>query len=92
MDTEQDAERLKARYQHGLEAIAQVLNRDWDQMLTFYQPPRAYWVHLTINQAANISIWENSLFNVHGRSRRDISYLTSHSYKDRHAHDMSDQG
>ncbi len=49
--TQQDAERLKAGYQHwcrqqGLEAAATVLDRDWDRMLTFYQFPQAHWVHL----------------------------------------------
>jgi transposase-like protein len=49
--TQQEAERLKAKYQswcrqHGLEAAAQVLDRDWERMLTFYQFPRAHWVHL----------------------------------------------
>jgi len=49
--TQQDAERLKAGYQHwcrqqGLEAAATVLDRDWDRMLTFYQFPKDHWVHL----------------------------------------------
>jgi putative transposase len=49
--TQQDAERLKAKYQQwcrqsGLETAAQVLDRDWDRMLTFYQFPKAHWVHL----------------------------------------------
>jgi transposase-like protein len=50
-DTAQEAERLKAGYQHwcrhqGLEAAATVLDRDWDRMLTFYQFPKDHWVHL----------------------------------------------
>jgi len=50
-DTAQDAERLKAGYQHwcrtqGLEAAATVLDRDWERMLTFYQFPKEHWVHL----------------------------------------------
>ena len=50
-DTAEAAERLKAGYQHwcrtqGLEAAAQVLDRDWDRMLTFYQFPKAHWGHL----------------------------------------------
>ncbi len=49
--TQQEAERLKAKYQawcrmQGLDAAAQVLDRDWDRMLTFYQFPKAHWVHL----------------------------------------------
>jgi len=49
--TQQDAERLKAKYQawcrkHGLEAAATVLDRDWERMLTFYQFPKEHWVHL----------------------------------------------
>jgi len=49
--TQQEAERLKAVYQRwcrqqGLEAAAQVLDRDWERMLTFYQFPRDHWVHL----------------------------------------------
>jgi len=50
-DTAQEAERLKAGYQHwcrqqGLEAATTVLDRDWDRMLTFYQFPKDHWVHL----------------------------------------------
>lgn len=50
-ETAEDAERLKACYHRwcqtwGLEAAAQVLDRDWDRMLTFYQFPKAHWVHL----------------------------------------------
>jgi len=50
-DTQQEAERRKAGYQHwcrhrGLEAAATVLDRDWERMLTFYQFPKAHWVHL----------------------------------------------
>ena len=50
-ETQQDAERLKAKYQvwcrtQGFEAAATVLDRDWDRMLTFYQFPKAHWVHL----------------------------------------------
>jgi len=49
--TQPEAERLKVKYQawcrqHGLEAAALVLDRDWDQMLTFYRFPQAHWVHL----------------------------------------------
>ena len=49
--TAHEAERLKATYQQwcrqkGLEAAAQVLDRDWDRMLTFYQFPQAHWIHL----------------------------------------------
>ena len=52
--TQQDAERLKAKYQgwcrtQGLEAAAQVLDRDWDRMLTFYQFPKDHWVHLRMS-------------------------------------------
>ena len=41
----------KAGYQHwcrtqGFEAAATVLDLDWDRMLTFYQFPKAHWVHL----------------------------------------------
>jgi len=32
--------------QCGLETAAQVLDRDWDRMPTFYQFPKAHWVHL----------------------------------------------
>lgn len=32
--------------QQGLEAAAQVLDRDWERMLTFYAFPTAHWVHL----------------------------------------------
>jgi len=49
--TQQDAEQRKAGYQRwcrqqGLEAAAAVLDRDWDQMLTFSQCPQEHWVHL----------------------------------------------
>ena len=49
--TQEEAERLKAVYQHwcrqrGLEAAATVLDRDWERMVTFYQVPKAHWVHL----------------------------------------------
>jgi len=49
--TQQEAERLKAKYQgwcrqRGLEAAAQVLDRDWERMLTFDQLPKEHWVHL----------------------------------------------
>jgi len=49
--TQQEAERLKAKYQvwcrqQGLEAAATVLDRDWARMLTFYRFPKAHWVHL----------------------------------------------
>jgi transposase-like protein len=50
-ETAEEAERLKAVYQHwcrkqGLEAAAMVLDRDWERMLTFYQFPKAHWPHL----------------------------------------------
>lgn len=54
--TQQEAERRKTKYQqwcrhHGLEAAAQVLDRDWDRMLTFYQFPREHWIHLRTSNA-----------------------------------------
>ncbi len=50
-ETQQAAEQRKAGYQRwcrqqGLEAAAAVLDRDWEQMLTFYTFPREHWVHL----------------------------------------------
>ena len=50
-ETQQAAEQRKAGYQRwcrqqGLEAAAQVLDRDWERMLTFYAFPTAHWVHL----------------------------------------------
>lgn len=49
--TQQEAEQRQAQYQqwcrqHGLEAAAQVLDRDWERMLTFYAFPKEHWVHL----------------------------------------------
>lgn len=50
-ETQQEAEQRKAGYQRwcrqqGLETAAQVLDRDWERMLTFYQFPHEHWVHL----------------------------------------------
>jgi transposase-like protein len=49
--TQQEAEQLKAKEQpwcrqRGLETAAQVLDRDGDRMLTFYQFPKDHWVPL----------------------------------------------
>lgn len=49
--TQQEAEQRKTAYQRwcrqqGLEAAAQVLDRDWERMLTFYAFPKEHWVHL----------------------------------------------
>lgn len=35
----------------GVLAAAQVLDRDWERMLTFYQFPAAHWVHLRTSNA-----------------------------------------
>ena len=50
-ETRQEAERLKARFQHwcgkrGLEAAANLIDEDWDRMVTFYNYPKPQWQHL----------------------------------------------
>jgi len=50
-ETRQEAERLKERFQHwcrkkGLEAAANLIDQDWDRMVTFYNYPKQQWQHL----------------------------------------------
>jgi transposase-like protein len=50
-ETRNEAERHRARFeawcrQRGFTAAAETLTRDWERMVTFYQFPRAHWVHL----------------------------------------------
>ena len=50
-ETRQEAERLKGRFQHwcrkrALEAAADLIDQDWDRMVTFYNYPKAQWQHL----------------------------------------------
>jgi transposase-like protein len=50
-DSRKEAERLKLRYQgwcreKGLEEAAEVLDRDWERMITFYGFPKEHWQHL----------------------------------------------
>jgi transposase-like protein len=33
-------------HKHGYTKAAETINRDWEQMLTFYRYPREHWVHL----------------------------------------------
>jgi putative transposase len=47
----EEAERLKRVFQdwceaHGYPAAAQVLDQDWDRMVTFYRFPKDHWIHL----------------------------------------------
>ncbi len=49
--TMEEAERLKRVFQdwcevHGYPAAAQVLDQDWDRMVTFYRFPKDHWIHL----------------------------------------------
>lgn len=50
-ETREEAERLKKVFgqwcrQRGLETAADLLDRDWDRMVAFYQYPKAHWQHL----------------------------------------------
>ena len=50
-ETRQEAERLKGRFQHwcrkrGLEQAAELLDQDWERMVTFYNYPKQQWQHL----------------------------------------------
>ncbi len=49
--TREEAERLKRVFQNwcqtqGYTAAAQVLDQDWDRMVTFYRFPKDHWIHL----------------------------------------------
>ena len=49
--TRQEAERVKGRFQHwcskrGLEAAADLIDQDWERMVTFYNYPKQQWQHL----------------------------------------------
>jgi putative transposase len=49
--TQQEAEKLKREFQawcraRGLDAAADLLERDWERMLTFYAFPAEHWQHL----------------------------------------------
>jgi transposase-like protein len=49
--TQQEAEKLKREFQawcckRGLEGAADLLDRDWQRMLTFYGFPQEHWQHL----------------------------------------------
>ena len=58
-ETRQEAERVKGRFQHwcskrGLEAAADLIDQDWDRMVTFYNYPKQQWQHLrTTNPVAS---------------------------------------
>ena len=50
-ETRQEAERVKGRFQHwcskrGLEAAADLIDQDWERMVTFYNYPKQQWQHL----------------------------------------------
>lgn len=50
-DTRAGAERAKREFQtwctkKGVAAVGQVLDRDWERMVAFYQFPKAHWKHL----------------------------------------------
>ena len=50
-ETRQEAEQVKGRFQHwcgkrGLEAAADLIDQDWDRMVTFYNYPKQQWQHL----------------------------------------------
>jgi putative transposase len=49
--TVKEATRLKGVFQawcrkHGFEDAAQLIDRDWDRMVRFYQYPKEHWTHL----------------------------------------------
>jgi transposase-like protein len=49
--TREEAERLKRTFQswcqtQGYTATAQVLDQDWERMVTFYRFPKDHWIHL----------------------------------------------
>ena len=49
--TREEAERLKRIFQswcqtQGYTAAAQLLDQDWDRMVTFYRFPKDHWIHL----------------------------------------------
>ena len=50
-ETVQQAERHKAAFQrwcrqHGYTPVAELIDEDWERMVTFYQFPQEHWVHL----------------------------------------------
>jgi putative transposase len=50
-ETREEAERLKRTFQgwcqgQGYTAAAQVLDQDWERMVTFYRFPKDHWIHL----------------------------------------------
>lgn len=49
--TRKEAEQQRGQFrywceQHGYEAAAETLERDWEQLVTFYDFPQAHWQHL----------------------------------------------
>jgi putative transposase len=56
-ETEQEASQRKAAFQrwcreHGQERAGCVLDRGWEQMVTFYKYPKAHWKHLRTSNPA----------------------------------------
>ena len=50
-ETREEAKRLKRTFQgwcqgQGYTAAAQVLDQDWERMVTFYRFPKDHWIHL----------------------------------------------
>ena len=50
-ETREEAQRLKKVFQHwcqqrGLTLAAELIEQDWDRMVTFYNYPKKQWQHL----------------------------------------------
>lgn len=50
-DTRKEAERLKGRFQEwcrgkGFEGAAELIDHDWERMVSFYDFPKAHWKHI----------------------------------------------
>ncbi len=60
-ETRQEAEQVKGRFQHwcgkrGLEAAADLIDQDWDRMVTFYNYPKQQWKHLRTTNPVEVSL------------------------------------
>lgn len=50
-ESRKEAERLKSQFQswclrQGCEGAGQLIDKDWERMVTFYRYPKAHWLHL----------------------------------------------
>ena len=76
-ETREEAQRLKKVFQHwcrqrGLTLAAELIEQDWDRMVTFYNYPKKQWQHLRTTNPVESTVCRSSAANGRGQAIKKV--------------------